>query len=56
MSNKLDPSNMYDAVWDFPNNLTDAYELGKKIEFKKNYSSIQSIVIADPPMPATTMD
>lgn len=46
MSNKLDPSNMYDAVWDFPNNLTDAYELGKKIEFKKNYSSIQSIVVA----------
>ena len=43
---KLDPQNMYKAIWEFPENLSIAYELGNSIVLKKKFSKIQNVVVA----------
>ena len=32
MYQKIDQDSMFDAIWEFPNNLSDALELGKNIK------------------------
>jgi len=46
MSERFDPANMFGAIWDFPDNLTHAVELGNKIILNNEYKNIQSIVVA----------
>lgn len=42
----LDPENMYKAIWEFPENLSEANELGNSTILKNKYSKIQNVVIA----------
>ena len=42
----LDPQNMYKAIWEFPENMKEAYELGNSIVLKNKFNKIQNIVIA----------
>ena len=46
MSERFDPENMFGSIWDFPENLTEALELGEKISLNHAYSHIQSVVVA----------
>ena len=42
----LDKENMFSAIWDFPENLSDALEIGNNIKLDQEYHKIDSIVIA----------
>ena len=42
----LDKENMFSSIWDFPENLSDALELGNNIKLNQEYGEINSIVIA----------
>ena len=42
----LDKENMFSSIWDFPENLSDALELGNNIKLNQEYGKINSIVIA----------
>ena len=46
MYQKIDIDNMFDAIWKFPNNLSDAIELSNNINLINNYNNISNIVIA----------
>ncbi len=46
MYQKIDQDNMFDAIWEFPNNLSDALELGQSINLSNDYININNIVIA----------
>ena len=46
MYQKIDQDRMFDAIWEFPNNLSDALELGKNINLSHDYININNIVIA----------
>ena len=46
MYQKIDQNSMFDAIWEFPNNLSDALELGKNINLSHDYININNIVIA----------
>ena len=43
---KIDKGNMYQAIWDFSDNIIDAIELGEKIELNNKYKDINKIIIA----------
>ena len=40
MYQKIDRDNMFDAIWKFPNNLSDAIELGNNINLINDYNNI----------------
>ena len=46
MYQEIDRDNMFDAIWQFPDNLSDAIELGKNINLINDYNDISNIVIA----------
>lgn len=46
MKNKIDKSNMFQSIWDFPENIIDAVELSENISLKNIYDSVNKIVIA----------
>ena len=46
MSERFDPENMFGSIWDFPENLTEALELGEKISLNHAYRHIQNVVVA----------
>ena len=46
MYQKIDQDSMFDAIWEFPNNLSDALELGQNINLSNDYININNIVIA----------
>ncbi len=45
MYKNIDTENMFEAIWNFPDNLFDALKIGKEIELSKTYKNIQNIVI-----------
>ena len=46
MYKNLDKENMFNAIWEFPDNLSEANRLGENIKLEQDYSSINSIVVA----------
>ncbi len=46
MYRDYDKENMYDSIWNFPDNLRDAFIIGEKISLKNKYYNIQNIIIA----------
>ena len=46
MFENYDKENMFESIWNFPNNLKDAITLGDGIDLKNDYSHINNIVIA----------
>ena len=46
MFKKHDKENMFESIWNFPNNLQDAISLGNKLDLKNDYSDVKNIVIA----------
>ena len=46
MLEKYDKGNMFDSIWNFPDNLKEALNIGEKINIKNKYSKIQNVVIA----------
>ena len=46
MYKDYDNENMYESIWNFPDNLKEALLLGNNIVLKNKYSNIQNIVIA----------
>ena len=46
MFKQIDKEDMFGAIWNFPENLSDALKLGNKIEIFKNYNDVKSVVIA----------
>ena len=45
MYKTLDKENMFSAIWDFPENLKDAFDLGNNIKLNQDYSDVTGIVI-----------
>ncbi len=43
---KIDKSDMFQSIFDFPNQLGTALKIGKKIKLTKQYNNIKNIVIA----------
>lgn len=43
---KIDPQDMYKSIFDFPDQIEKAMEIGKNIELRKNYGNINKIVVA----------
>ena len=43
---KIDKDNMYQSIWDFPENIIDAIDLGENIMLKNKYLKIDNIIIA----------
>lgn len=43
---KIDPQNMHGAISDFPKQLIEGMEIGKRISLENNYSGIINIVVA----------
>ena len=46
MNNKIDKENMFKSIWEFADNLEDAYSLGDNIQLKHQYIDIKNIIIA----------
>lgn len=46
MYRDLDQDDMFDAIWDFPDNLLDSLKIGNNIELNQNYNNIDSVIIA----------
>ena len=46
MFKKYDKENMFESIWNFPNNLKDAIALGNKLDLRNDYSDVKNIVIA----------
>ena len=46
MYKNLDQAGMFDSIWQFPDNLGQAYELGTNIKLFQKYSNINNVVIA----------
>ena len=42
----LDPQNMFQSIYDFPDHILEAIEIGKSISLSNTYKDIQNIVIA----------
>ena len=42
----LDPQNMFQSIYDFPDHILEAMEIGKSISLSNTYKNIQNIVIA----------
>ena len=40
MFEKHDKENMFESIWNFPNNLKDAIALGNKLDLKNDYSDV----------------
>ena len=43
---KIDKGNMYQAIWDFSDNIIDAIKLGERIKLNNKYKDINKIIIA----------
>ena len=43
---KIDKDNMYGSIWDFPENILEALDLGENIILKNKYSGINKIIVA----------
>ena len=46
MIDKIDKDNMYQSIWDFPENMEDAIKLGDSISINNDYSNINKIIVA----------
>ena len=46
MKNYNDPENMFDAIWNFSNNIEDASGIGENISPKNQYKNIDHIIIS----------
>ena len=46
MNRKIDKENMFKSIWEFVDNLEDAYLLGDNIQLKNKYLNINNIIIA----------
>ena len=46
MFKNFDKENMFESIWNFPDNIKDALEIGDNIELKNKYNNIQNIVVA----------
>ena len=44
--NSIDPSNMYKAIYDFPDQIREAVKIGESIALKNYYNNINNIVVA----------
>ena len=42
----IDPDNMYQSIYDFPDHIAQALDIGRTINFHNTYDNIQNIVIA----------
>ena len=42
----IDPDNMYQSIYDFPDHIVQALDIGRSINFHNTYDNIQNIVIA----------
>ena len=42
---KIDTSNMFESIYNFPDQMNEAIEIGKTIELKNKYEKISNIVI-----------
>ena len=43
---EIDKDDMYQSIWDFPENIIDAIELSEKITLKNEYLNVNNIIIA----------
>ena len=41
----IDPDNMYQSIYDFPDHIVHALDIGRSINFHNTYDNIQNIVI-----------
>ena len=46
MNNKIDKSNMFQSIWDFPENIIDAVKLSESIVLNNIYDGVNKIIIA----------
>ena len=46
MEKRIDPEDMFKSIWEFPDNLNEAFELGSTIKLKNTYTDISNIVVA----------
>ena len=44
MSHNIDPENMFKAIWEFPENIQEALEIGAGITLHNQYENIDDIV------------
>lgn len=42
---ELDPGKMYQAIYDFPDQLADSMAIGEAIKLKHNYDNVQSVIV-----------
>ena len=43
---EIDKDDMYQSIWDFPENIIDAIELSENITLKNEYRDVNNIIIA----------
>ena len=46
MNNEIDKSNMFQSIWDFPENIIDAVKLSESISLDNIYGGVNKIIIA----------
>ena len=46
MNTKIDKSNMFQSIWDFPENIIDAVKLSESISLDNIYGGVNKIIIA----------
>ena len=46
MNNKIDKYNMFQSIWDFPENIIDAVKLSESILLNDIYDDVNKIIIA----------
>ena len=46
MYKDIDKDNMYNSIWNFPDNLIDATGIGDNIILKNSYDNIEKVIVA----------
>ena len=42
----IDKDNMFQSIWDFPENIIDALKISEEIKIKNDYENINKVIVA----------
>ena len=42
----IDKDNMFQSIWDFPENIIDALKISEEIKIKNDYENVNKVIVA----------
>ena len=44
--NTIDKDNMFQSIWDFPENIIDALKISEEVKIKNDYENVNKVIVA----------